>query len=94
MHGDKVASVGVREFREGLSRYLSSSEPVAVTRHGHIIGYYLPAADPAQVRADLEALKQTAARLEALLATLGVSEQEIGDDFRAARRQSHQSPGS
>lgn len=94
MHGDKVASVGVREFREGLMRFLNSSEPVAVTRHGHIIGYYLPATDPEQVRADLEALKQTAARMEALLATLGVSEEELADEFRATRRQSRQSPGS
>jgi hypothetical protein len=94
MRGDKVPTVGVREFREGLTRFLSSAEPVAVTRHGQIIGYYLPATDPEQLRADLSALKQAASRTEALLAALGITEEEIGDEFRAARRQSHQGSDS
>ena len=34
--------VGVREFRANLPGYLSSSIPVAVTRHGRTVGYYLP----------------------------------------------------
>lgn len=35
-----MMSVGVREFRDGVTTYLSG--PVAVSRHGHVIGFYIP----------------------------------------------------
>lgn len=36
--------VGIREFREELASYLLESEtPVAITRHGDTVGYYIPA---------------------------------------------------
>lgn len=36
--------VGIREFRDKLASYLlESEEPVAITRHGDIVGYYVPA---------------------------------------------------
>src|SRR5271169_4914398 len=36
-------SVGIREFRDNLATYLLESDgPVAITRHGDTIGYYLP----------------------------------------------------
>jgi len=34
--------VGVREFREQISRYLESETPVAVTRRGETLGVYVP----------------------------------------------------
>jgi hypothetical protein len=39
---EQLKRVGVREFREELSRYLDSPTPVALTRHGHTIGYCVP----------------------------------------------------
>jgi PHD/YefM family antitoxin component YafN of YafNO toxin-antitoxin module len=37
-------TVGIREFRENLAAYLLESQgPVAITRHGDPIGYYIPA---------------------------------------------------
>ena len=36
--------VGIREFREKLATYLLETEvPVAITRHGDTIGYYISA---------------------------------------------------
>ena len=36
--------VGIREFREKLASYsLESDKPLAITRHGDTVGYYLPA---------------------------------------------------
>ena len=35
-------TVGVREFRDHATTYLSGSEPVAVSKHGHVIGFYIP----------------------------------------------------
>ena len=35
--------IGIREFRESLSTYLLQSQaPIAITRHGDTVGYYIP----------------------------------------------------
>ena len=35
--------VGMREFREKLADYLESGTPLAITRHGETLGFYIPA---------------------------------------------------
>jgi len=36
--------VGIREFREKLAAYLLEGDaPVAITRHGDTVGYFIPA---------------------------------------------------
>jgi PHD/YefM family antitoxin component YafN of YafNO toxin-antitoxin module len=81
--------VGIREFRENLATYLlESSSPVAITRHGDTIGYYIPARRT-RSEGDRLALKDAAGRLAAMLADRGVSEDELLQDFkrlRAAKR--------
>jgi len=81
--------VGIREFREKLSNYLlESSAPVAITRHGDTIGYYIPARRT-RSEDERQALKNAADRLAELLENKGVSEEEIVRDFkrlRAARK--------
>jgi PHD/YefM family antitoxin component YafN of YafNO toxin-antitoxin module len=79
----EALKVGIREFREKLASYLLESEtPVAITRHGDTVGYYIPAR---RNRADTEraALKEAASRLRQVLATEGISEDEILADFKA-----------
>lgn len=76
--------VGIREFRENLSGYLESSTPVAITRHGQTIGFYVPARrNPSQ--ADLEALRSAGERLTALIAASGATEEELVSEFKALR---------
>ncbi len=81
--------VGIREFRERLANYLlQSDKPVAITRHGDTVGYYLPAR---RKRSETEraALKDAAARLQEILAAEGITEDESIADFkrwRAGRR--------
>src|SRR5208283_1802990 len=73
--------VDIREFREKLASYLLESEvPVAITRHGDTVGYYIPAR---RKRADSEraALKEAATRLQQVLAAERISEDEILADF-------------
>jgi len=41
-HATTMKSVGVREFRNNASTYLSGTEPIAVNRHGKVIGFYIP----------------------------------------------------
>jgi PHD/YefM family antitoxin component YafN of YafNO toxin-antitoxin module len=77
--------VGIREFREKLATYvLESDTPVAITRHGDTVGYFIPAR---RKRSDEErtALKEAAGRLDALLAAKGITEDELVADFKRWR---------
>jgi len=58
--------------------------PVAITRHGDTVGYYIPAR---RKRAETEraALKEAASRLQQVLAAEGISEDEILADFKSWR---------
>jgi PHD/YefM family antitoxin component YafN of YafNO toxin-antitoxin module len=85
----ETLKVGIREFREKLASYLlQSDKPLAITRHGDTVGYYLPARRK-RSEAERSALRQAAARLQDMLAAEGITEDEIITDFkrwRAGRR--------
>ena len=77
--------VGIREFREKLARYLLESEaPVAITRHGDTVGYYIPARHK-QAETERAALREAASRLQRVLASEGISEEEVLADFKRWR---------
>jgi PHD/YefM family antitoxin component YafN of YafNO toxin-antitoxin module len=84
-----AVKVGIREFREKLASYvLESDAPVAITRHGDTVGYYIPARRK-RSEAERAALKEAASRLQKMLEAEGLSEEEILADFkrwRAGRR--------
>ncbi len=73
----------MREFREDLAEYLDSPVPVAITRHGQTVGYYIPARS-ASAEAELQALRRAIEQVEALLAEYGVTEEEIVREFRSS----------
>ncbi len=73
----ETKSVGIREFRAGLAEFIDNKQPIAVTRHGQTVGFFIPTARPAQ--ADLQALRDAANKLEAVMS---LSE----DDVEAAVR--------
>jgi antitoxin (DNA-binding transcriptional repressor) of toxin-antitoxin stability system len=76
--------VGIREFRENLSGYLESPKPVAITRHGETIGFFVPARQrPSE--ADVDALRRAGERLSALITASGSSEEELVNGFKALR---------
>jgi hypothetical protein len=76
--------VGVREFREQISRYLESDSPVAVTRRGETLGVYVPTPRKQIKSADLDELRAAADRLAVTLA--GVDEEEMVAEFKQLRR--------
>jgi len=81
----ETLKVGIREFREKLANYLlQSDKPLAITRHGDTVGYYLPARRR-RSEAERAALKEAAARLQEMLAAEGVTEDEIIADFKRWR---------
>jgi antitoxin (DNA-binding transcriptional repressor) of toxin-antitoxin stability system len=77
--------VGIREFRENLSGFLESHKPVAITRHGQTIGFYVPARRRPE-EADLEALRTAGEQLAALLDRSGASEEELVAEFKSLRK--------
>ena len=84
MMNTNVLKVGMREFRSHLPQYLLTSVPVAVTRHGETVGYYIPTRHHAEKSA-LDDLKQAAHQLEKLLVLHGITEEELFAEFRALR---------
>ena len=80
----ETTKVGIREFRSDLAGYIASSTPVAVTRHGQTVGYFIPAQGHAD--AQVAALKSASRSLDQLLAARGVDVEEVVAGFKAARK--------
>lgn len=79
--------VGIREFREKLATYLlETDETVAVTRHGDIVGYYIPARRK-RTEAEKQALQEAASRLQQEMKAAGVTEDELVEGFKRWRRE-------
>ena len=81
----ETTKVGIRQFRAGMAEFIASSTPVAVTRHGQTVGYFIPT--QGQADADIAALKKASQVLDQLLATQGVDLDEVVAEFKAARQQ-------
>jgi antitoxin (DNA-binding transcriptional repressor) of toxin-antitoxin stability system len=80
----QTEKVGIREFRENLSGYLESPTPIAITRHGETIGFFVPTRRrPSE--ADRDALHRAGERLSELIASSGTSEEELVSEFKALR---------
>ena len=52
------SSVGLREFRASLADYVASGTPVAVTRHGQTVGWFIPT--PGSKAAEVASLREGA----------------------------------
>lgn len=79
----KLKSVGVREFRSNASAYLSGSEPIAVSRHGKVIGFYIPLErDENEVQ---RAVAKLGSAVEKVLAESGMTEEELAQLFDLRR---------
>ena len=72
--------VGVRDFRDHATRYLSGDDVLAIERHGQPIGFYVPVGASRQENfvAALERLDQTVKRV---LAETGLSEEDLSHLF-------------
>lgn len=81
----EATKVGIREFRADLAEYIASSIPVAVTRRGQTVGYFIPTRG--QVDAGLAALKKASKTLDQMLAAQGVDVDAVVADFKAVRKQ-------
>jgi hypothetical protein len=80
----ETLKVGIREFRSDLAEYIASSTPVAITRHGQTVGYFIPTLG--QMEADVAALRKASQTLDQLLAKQSIEPEAIVADFKAQRR--------
>ena len=79
-----ILKIGMREFRAHMPQYLLAPEPVAITRHGETVGFYIPTHHRLE-NSDLEALKKAASQLDQLLIANGFTEDELVAEFRTLR---------
>jgi PHD/YefM family antitoxin component YafN of YafNO toxin-antitoxin module len=87
-------SVGIREFRDKLATYLLESDgPLAITRHGDTIGYYLPRKRKTTA-AEWRALDEAHARLQAEMDAAGVTEDEMIKEFERVRKEDRRKKAS
>lgn len=77
--------VSTHQLRADLATFLDSSETLAITRHGQIIGYYIPARDPQKLREELRQFEASAERLRGMLENVNTTEDELVEEFKVAR---------
>lgn len=73
----KLKEVGVREFRDHATRYLSGSESIAVSKNGRLIGVYVPLKRDEEAKR--RALDKFGETIERILQETGMSEDELAD---------------
>lgn len=80
----RATKVGIREFRSGLAEFIASANPVAVTRHGQTVGYFIPM--HVHTDADMAALKKASAEFDRLLTARSIDTQAVAAEVKAARK--------
>jgi antitoxin (DNA-binding transcriptional repressor) of toxin-antitoxin stability system len=81
----ETAKVGMREFRHQFGDFVDAGKPVAITKHGRTVGFYIPVHRKPET-ADLDALEEAGRVLDALMAQKGISEDAAVEDFKRLRR--------
>jgi antitoxin (DNA-binding transcriptional repressor) of toxin-antitoxin stability system len=81
----ETVKIGIREFRENLAGYIESGTPLAITRHGETLGFFIPAQKRSR-KAELEAMRAAARDLDGMIASWGATEDELMDEYKAIRR--------
>ena len=85
----ETEKIGMREFRENLAGYLECGKPLAITRHGETLGFYIPAQKRSR-KAEVEAMRAAAKDLDAMIATWGASEDELLEEYKEIQQSSRE----
>jgi len=72
--------IGVREFRDHATRYLSGDEVLAIERYGRLIGFFIPTTDH-RPDSRLQALDRLEQTVERVLDETGLTEDELSRLF-------------
>jgi antitoxin (DNA-binding transcriptional repressor) of toxin-antitoxin stability system len=79
------AKIALREFRQHFGEYDGADQPVAVTKHGRTVGFYIPVHRKPAAE-DLAALEEAGRAVDAMLAKKGLTEEELVADFNRLRK--------
>ncbi len=74
----------MREFRHQFGEFVDAGKPVAITKHGRTVGFYIPVRRRPET-ADLEALEEAGRMLDTLMAQKGISEDAAVEQFKRLR---------
>ena len=85
----ETEKIGIREFRENLAGYLEGGKPLAITRHGETLGFFIPA-QKRNRKAEVEAMRAAAKDLDTMIAAWGASEDELMREHKEIRRASRE----
>jgi antitoxin (DNA-binding transcriptional repressor) of toxin-antitoxin stability system len=77
--------IGMREFRENLAGQLEAGKPLAITRHGETLGFYIPAQKKSR-KAEVDAMRAAAKELDAVIAAWSAPEDELMHEYKEIRR--------
>ena len=88
----ETKSVGIREFRSGLADYIASETPVAITRHGQTVGFFIPT--KSRGGADRAALKKATADMDRLRLTGSEGVSTVASDVKAGRKTRKRAAGA
>lgn len=81
----ETEKIGMREFRENLAGYLEGGRPLAITRHGETLGFFIPAQKRSRM-AEVKAMRAAAKDLDAMIATWGASEDQLMGEYKEIQR--------
>jgi antitoxin (DNA-binding transcriptional repressor) of toxin-antitoxin stability system len=79
-----ATKVGIREFRAGLADYIDADAPIAVTRHGQTVGYFIPT--KGDRAAEVAKLRAAGEKLDALLQIEESEIDELVEEFKQIRK--------
>ena len=85
----ETEKIGIREFRGNLAGYLESGRPLAITRHGETLGFFIPA-QKRNREAEIKAMRAAAKDLDSMIAEWGASENELMQEYKEIRRASRE----
>ncbi len=81
-----ATKVGVREFRHRFGEYAEADKPIAVTKHGRTVGFYIPVRRRPETE-DLVAYREASESLQAWVRERGVSEAALVEEFDRLRKE-------
>jgi hypothetical protein len=78
-----MKQVAVKKFTRSLD-YLTGSEPLAIEHNGEVVGFYYPKKRTKQEEVE-DAVKQLRQTVDRILATTGMTEDELADLFDTSK---------
>lgn len=80
------AKVGMREFRHRFGEYAEAEKPVAVTKHGRTVGFYIPVRRKPAVE-EIAAFREAGETLARWMTEAGVTEDELFEEVDRLRQE-------